>query len=305
MFRDGNHPGAMYASVVATSGSGVGFIWRDTTGAAAVGTRIASVARPTATNPLWLKLTRTGNSFSGFYSTNGTTWIQIGTAQTVAMASTAQVGMAVTSHDVALLGTATFSNVVITGLPEGYSDSDIGTPGMAGGASYDGSTWTVNGGGYDIAGTSDQFNFVSQQATGDTTLTTRVTSLTGGDAYWEKAGLMMRDGNAANAIYASVEATTGSGVIFQYRTAVGGTTTAVRVAGVAAPSASTPVWLKLSRAGNGFSAYYSTDGSNWTQVGTTQTIVMNSVLSVGLAVTSHLNTALGTATFTNLSVTSL
>jgi hypothetical protein len=56
----------------------------------------------------------------------------------------------------------------------------------------------------------------------------------------------------------------------------------------------------LVRAGNAFSGYYSSDGVNWIQVGTTQTVALSGTALAGLAVTAHDNTALSTATFTNV-----
>ena len=44
-------------------------------------------------------------------------------------------------------------------LPPGWSDMDIGSPGLAGSASYTNDLWTVTGGGSDIWDTADQFNF--------------------------------------------------------------------------------------------------------------------------------------------------
>ena len=46
-------------------------------------------------------------------------------------------------------------------LPAGWSDADIGSPALAGSASYDNGLWTVTGGGSDIWNTADQFNFAS------------------------------------------------------------------------------------------------------------------------------------------------
>jgi hypothetical protein len=63
-----------------------------------------------------------------------------------------------------------------------------------------------------------------------------------------------------------------------------------------------PIWVQLVRAGDGFSAYYSTDAVTWTQLGATQTVVMNATAQVGLAVTSHNNGIVNTATFDNLSI---
>jgi len=58
---------------------------------------------------------RTGNSFSGFFSTTSETgpWTQLGTAQTVTMASTAEVGLAVTSHTNGTLAIAVFDSITI------------------------------------------------------------------------------------------------------------------------------------------------------------------------------------------------
>src|SRR6202012_2643379 len=48
------------------------------------------------------------------------------------------------------------------GLPSGWMDQDIGSVGVAGSASYNNGTFTVNGSGSSITGTADQFNFAYQ-----------------------------------------------------------------------------------------------------------------------------------------------
>jgi hypothetical protein len=53
---------------------------------------------------------------------------------------------------------------------------------------------------------------------------------------------------------------------------------------------------------NNFTAYYSSDGNNWTQVGSTVSIAINSNAFAGLAVTAHNDTTNCTATFDNVSV---
>jgi Fn3 associated len=65
-------------------------------------------------------------------------------------------------------------------LPTGWSDLDIGSPGIAGSASYSSGTFTVKGSGADIYGSSDQFNYVSQSVNGNLTITARVASQTWG-----------------------------------------------------------------------------------------------------------------------------
>jgi hypothetical protein len=63
---------------------------------------------------------------------------------------------------------------------------------------------------------------------------------------------------------------------------------------------SAPVWVQLVRSGDTFSASYSSDGVNWTQVGATQTVAMSSSGLAGLAVTSHDNAQVCAATFDNV-----
>src|SRR5262249_46197922 len=148
------------------------------------------------------------NAFTAYYSADGNTWAQIGSPQTVAMSGTAQVGLAVTAHNNNSLDTATFTNVAVTGstLPAGWTDADVGGPVQAGSASSpDGQSWTVNGGGADIWGGSDQFNFASQALTGDGIIVARVATLgvatVGNTDPWAKAGVMFRDGTGAGAMF--------------------------------------------------------------------------------------------------------
>src|SRR5262249_14772264 len=58
-----------------------------------------------------------------------------------------------------------------TGLPAGWSDTDIGTPGVAGSATFSSGAFTVNGGGADIWSSSDSFHYAYESLTGDVTLT--------------------------------------------------------------------------------------------------------------------------------------
>ena len=107
---------------------------------------------------------------------------------------------------------------------------------------------------------------------------------------------MFRDGTGAGAMFADVVVTPGNGVAFQWRSSTGGQCGTSGVAGAA------PEWVKLVRAGTTFTAYYSADGNTWTQLGSPQTVAMSGTAQVGLAVTAHNNTALDTATFTNVAV---
>lgn len=129
-------------------------------------------------------------------------------------------------------------------LPQGWSDADIGSPGLAGSATYAGGLWTVAGGGSDIWNTADQFNFASTNYTGDGTMIVRATSLQNSDpsSGWSKAGLMFRNDSTAGAANASIVATAGQGVSFQWRSTAGGSSSFSAHSGITAP-----VWLKLEQ----------------------------------------------------------
>ena len=183
-------------------------------------------------------------------------------------------------------------------LPPGWSDADIGSPGLAGSAGYTNGLWTVTGGGSDIWNTADQFNFASTNYTGDGTMIALVLSLQNSDpgSGWSKAGLMFRNDSTAGSVNVSIVATAGQGVSSQWRSTTGGSSSFSADGGITAP-----VWLKLVRSGGNFTGYYSTNGSNWVQV-SSQTVAMSNTVMAGFDVTAHNNSALNTATFTNFSL---
>ena len=71
--------------------------------------------KPAFAFPVWLKLKRTGNVFTGSYSPNGTTWTQVGQA-TLPMSTSATSGMFVTAHTDISLSTTAFDNTSVTSL---------------------------------------------------------------------------------------------------------------------------------------------------------------------------------------------
>jgi hypothetical protein len=198
-------------------------------------------------------------------------------------------GSAMTDAQVATLAGA--------GLPSPWATADIGAVAASGSATHASGLYTVVGSGADIAGTADEFRYVYQAGSGDGSIVARVASVqnTAVDA---KAGVMYRETTAANARFAAVYVTPGVGVGFQRRTATGGSTASTVVAGVTAPR-----WLRMIRTGNNFAAYYSANGSTWTQVGTTTAITMATAVQLGLCVTSHLDGTLCTATMDSVTAT--
>ena len=169
MFRDSLDPSAAHAMIYVNPDNMVVFQWRSTDGGDC--TDVYSPGDLTGT--VTVKLVRSGNDFSGYYSTDGVTWTQLGTTQTIAMGDTIQAGLEVSSWDANNACTATFRNVTINdGKDFTLTDRDIGSPNIAGScvcsgefqvATGDKTIYTVSGAGNDIGGYSDQGNFASTE----------------------------------------------------------------------------------------------------------------------------------------------
>lgn len=292
MIRNDDTAGSLFASVAVTSQNGLVFEWRSTAGAAA-----SSTVVPNVTGPVWLEVTEQGSSFSAFYSSDGINWTQIGGTQTIIMTSaTTLAGVVVTSHNTSAVNIAQFADVSV--VQGNWIDNDLGAPADGGSAVYDApsDTYTIAGTGSDIGGTSDQFNFASTPMNGNGSVIAYLGSISTSDASAE-AGLMIRAGDTANAPFVGVFVTPAGNLVFEYRTAAGGTTRSVFGRQVAVP-----VSLELTRSGSKITAEYSTDGINWLTLATTSSVVMPAGVLGGMAITSMDNGTLSTATFTGVSV---
>jgi len=350
----------------------------------------SSTAEPgalAASLPYWLKVTRSGNVFTSYASLDGVNWTQLGTSQTITMASTIYAGLAVNSGSSSTAATATFDNVslssasapapMITGvsvttgavgnpvaitgtgfgatqggslvllqgmpvtvnswsttslnitipsgatsgpllvsvaptmndsnpvtftvtsqpLPTPWLDQDVGSVGVIGQAGFGNGTFTVQGAGTQIYRTSDAFHFVYQPLSGDGTIVARVVSVQGASGYGS-AGVMLRETLSAGSTNAKTSYWPAyHGIYFDERSSTGSST-----AEPGALAASLPYWLKVTRSGNTFTGYVSSDGANWVQLGTSQTISMATNIYVGLAVNSG-SSSTATATFDNASIT--
>ena len=354
---------------------------RTTTGASSSYQSVGSL-----TLPYWIKLTRSGNVFTMYGSLDGVNWTQLGTSQTVSMAPSVYMGLAVSNRNTASTATATFDSVsvssaqspapVITGvsattgslgsqvvisgtgfgatqsastvrlngaavtinswsatsltltippgatsgpllvtvapsmnnsnavrftvtsqpLPVSWLDQDVGSVGVFGSAGYTNGTFTVSGAGNGtMSTTSDGFHFVYQPQTGDCTIIARVVSVQGSSA--AQVGIMVREtlNPGANHVFGFDYPPS---VLMTERTSTGSSSSLQSVG-----SATPPNWLKLVRSGNVFSMYGSTNGTTWTQLGTSQTVTMVPNVYVGLAVSNRNTSSLATATFDNLSLT--
>ncbi len=199
--------------------------------------------------------------------------------------------------------TATVSSTSFTGTAQAgvvsspWTSGDIGGPGQTGTAYDNGTTFTVEGGGGDIWGKSDQFHFVYRTLTGDGVIIARVASYmnTGGSA---KVGVMLRNSLSDNDQYALEAITPSNGSEFQYRTASAGS--AAGTGGDSGPAA--PYWVKLVRSGDTITGYRSADGNTWTADGTISITFTSSTIYVGLEVDANNNSLLNTSTFDNVAL---
>ena len=107
MVRETLDAAASHATILVSAGKGVAFQRREATGGQSVSTA-GSLSGP----PRWLKLVRSGDTFTASESANGSAWTQVGTT-TIPMAASVFVGLAVTSHTTTASTTATFDNVTI------------------------------------------------------------------------------------------------------------------------------------------------------------------------------------------------
>lgn len=175
---------------------------------------------------------------------------------------------------------------------------DVGRVAAAGSTSTANGIYTVRASGADIWGTRDEFHFVHGALSGDGEITARIDSVTATDP-WTKAGVMIRESVGASSRYAYTLVSGANGVAFQYRQTTGG---AAGPGGVFDKTTRAPYWVRLRRIGNRFTAYVSTDGQSWRQQGDSISVTMGATVHAGLAVTSHRDGALTTATFSNVNI---
>jgi len=122
MIRNSTAEGDQYALMMISPGNGTDLQYRTTSGgsAAAIGNTTGFAA------PYWLKLVRSGNTFTGYRSPDGVTWTKQG-ATTITMGASVCVGLAVDSHNTSALNTSTFDHL---SMLDAAADSLVATPGV-------------------------------------------------------------------------------------------------------------------------------------------------------------------------------
>lgn len=176
MIRESLNANSAHAFVAVSPGNGVAWQYRSTTGGN------SSNNNTTGLNaPYWVRLVRSGNTFTGYRSANGSTWTQIGST-TISMTSTVQVGLAVTSHNNSRLCAATFDNVTLPGwtnpVPPVVPGSLTATvanaqvnlvwPAASGATVYNVKRSVISGGPYAIIGHAATTNFTDTDLANNT-----------------------------------------------------------------------------------------------------------------------------------------
>src|SRR5262249_18818183 len=152
---------------------------------------------PASASQMNISWTDTSNNELNFIlerSPNNVTWTQIATPAANATTYNDNTGLSPKTHyyyriratnvvgpsanSTVAAGTTLASN----GRPSRFTDTDIGSPGATGSATFAaGGTFTIKGAG-NIGGTADSGNFMYVPVTGDATIIARVTAITGGNS---------------------------------------------------------------------------------------------------------------------------
>jgi len=124
MIRQSIAPGSVHAFTAVTPGNSCAFQRRPTADAASTSDNWTGTA---VTAPYWVRITRTGNVFKAETSPDGVTWTVHGTDQTIPMTNPVLIGLALTSHNAAIMTSAELSNVASTGNVTGaWQMAEIG-----------------------------------------------------------------------------------------------------------------------------------------------------------------------------------
>ncbi|MCW1921047.1 putative Ig domain-containing protein [Luteolibacter arcticus] len=192
-------------------------------------------------------------------------------------------------------------DIVGPSLPLPWDESDVGSGIAAGSSSHSAGIYTVSGAGAlgnsFLGSRNDAFRFVWQTLSGDGEITARINALqaTGTSS---RVGVMIRDTLASNSRHVFMGMTDDNDYRWVRRTSNNGNTSTTSSSTSTVPS----TWVRLVRVGNTITAYKSSNGSSWTQVGSVSASLPANCY-VGLVVASGTSGGLNTSQFSNVSVT--
>ena len=172
------HQGSAYAAMMVTGSNGVRMQYNYTGDTAGLPGEVS------ATDPRWLRLTRSGDTITGYDSTDGTHWTQVGAVTLTGLPTTVQAGLFATSPTYTVTNTSfggnsnnsgpsqatgVFDDLTVSGTPAGgrWADAAVGGggpigngpagggPGGSAPAGSGASGFTEAGGRYTLTGSGD------------------------------------------------------------------------------------------------------------------------------------------------------
>jgi ABC-type transport system involved in multi-copper enzyme maturation permease subunit len=168
IIKQSTHQGSAYAAMMVTGSNGVRMQFNYT------GDIAGSPGGVSAAHSRWLRLTRSGDTITGYDSADGTHWTQVGTVQLTGLPTTVQAGMFATSPGYSVTqnsfggasnsggpaqATGVFDHVSLTGASAGsWTGTTVGGGGPAGvnpGAGPGSAPYTHAGGTFTLTGSGD------------------------------------------------------------------------------------------------------------------------------------------------------
>ncbi len=156
--------GAAYAAMMVTGSHGVAMQYDYTQSVTGLPGRVSTAS------PRWLRLTRAGDTITGYDSADGTHWTRVGTAHLAGLPSTVQIGLFATSpgynHMSQIFGgthgqsgpslaTGVFDHVHLVGAAGRWTGDNVGGPGPYGSQSGRVLTFHQAGGRFTVTGSGD------------------------------------------------------------------------------------------------------------------------------------------------------
>jgi hypothetical protein len=200
-----------------------------------------------------------------------------------------------------LVGNPIVTGAAASGTVGGLTATDLGSTAPGETFSCATNSYEITAGGADIWGASDNGHYAYRSISGDFDVRVNLTSITPVDVS-SKAGIMVRintdSGSPTLHILANAPLTSGGGgnITAGVRGATGGGTAYIgTVSGAVSPNQ----WLRLRRWNEQFTAFYGTDGANWTVLGAPNSFTFSNPLDLGLVACSHTETYNTVAKFQN------
>jgi beta-xylosidase len=234
---------------------------------------------------VYLKMVKSGNNYSGYYSSDGISWTQIGTTYTGVTLINPRVGLFAQHSGTAASINADFDYFSMQ-RPGATDQFNLGTldTGLWSWVREDSTNWSLTANPSQMRittqygdlwfGNNSTKNILLQlPASTDYAITTKLTFSP--SANYQMAGLIVY---ADDDNYFEVARSYASGNYFRVLKETGGMGTYQNVPDTLGGT----VYLKMVKSGTSYSGYYSSDGISWTQIGTTYTGITLTNPRVGL-----------------------